>query len=385
MSSEPFDSGQAETTTSTTVLHVDDDQAFAEMTATLLERHHEGLTVRSETDPTAVATGEEPRAVDCIVSDYEMPGMDGLELFDALRGRGIDCPFILYTGKGSEEIASEAISRGVTDYIQKSSGADHYALLGNRIFNAVSEYRKRKALRESEQRYRSLVEKSPSAVCVIQDDQIVYTNREFVEILNAESEAEVLGLSPTEVVHPEERDELGARIERLERGGSNEHHEGRLLALDGEVKHVEVADSPVTYGSEPAAQIVLSDITDRKERERTLRERTERLQLLFEEAPEPVYVYDDEGNFQEVNRAAVESLGYTESELLSMSVDDVVVEPPPEEARECWTNTETGSYTRVEGVHERADGSTIPVDVWVRPIEVGEDRRYIAIACLGSN
>jgi DNA-binding NtrC family response regulator len=53
-----------------------------------------------------------------------MPGVDGLEFLASVREEYPDLPFILFTGKGSEEIASEAISRGVTDYLQKETGTD---------------------------------------------------------------------------------------------------------------------------------------------------------------------------------------------------------------------------------------------------------------------
>lgn len=67
-----------------------------------------------------------------------MPGMNGIEFLESVRAIDEDLPFILFTGKGSEEVASEAISAGVTDYLQKQSGTDQYTILANRITNATS-------------------------------------------------------------------------------------------------------------------------------------------------------------------------------------------------------------------------------------------------------
>ncbi|MFC6873966.1 hybrid sensor histidine kinase/response regulator [Halobellus marinus] len=123
------------------VLHVDDDSSIGELTATLLEREDERIEVQTaaSTDEGLAIAAEQ--SIDCIVSDYEMLGRSGLDFLEAVREDQPDLPFILYTGKGSEEVASDAISAGVTDYLQKGVGADQYALLANRIRNAVEGYR----------------------------------------------------------------------------------------------------------------------------------------------------------------------------------------------------------------------------------------------------
>ncbi|MXR40709.1 GAF domain-containing protein [Halobaculum sp. WSA2] len=123
------------------VLHVDDDPDFAELVAEMLER--EGKCISVET-ATSAAEGLDRLAAtefDCVVSDYQMPGQNGIEFLETVREDRSDLPFILYTGKGSEEVASDAISAGATDYLQKGDGIDQYRLLANRIQNAVEQYR----------------------------------------------------------------------------------------------------------------------------------------------------------------------------------------------------------------------------------------------------
>jgi PAS domain S-box-containing protein len=123
------------------VLHVDDDPEFAELAARFLQRHDEAFDVATETtvDDALARLREEP--VDCVVADYALPGTDGMALLDTIRAEWPRLPFIFFTGRGSEEIASEALSRGATDYLQKQSGTEQYELLANRIRNAVDQRR----------------------------------------------------------------------------------------------------------------------------------------------------------------------------------------------------------------------------------------------------
>ncbi len=93
---------------------------------------------------------------DCVVSDYDMPDQNGVEFLETIREESPDLPFILYTGKGSEEVASDAISAGVTDYVQKESGTSQYAVLANRVINAVEQYRANQRAAELD-RIRTLV------------------------------------------------------------------------------------------------------------------------------------------------------------------------------------------------------------------------------------
>jgi len=123
------------------VLHVDDDSAFAALTAEYLERTSDCLVVETATSASEGLDRLDAEAFDCVVSDYQMPGQDGLAFLETVREAHDDLPFILFTGTGSENVASEAIAGGVTDYLQKRAGTEGYELLANRIENAIQQYR----------------------------------------------------------------------------------------------------------------------------------------------------------------------------------------------------------------------------------------------------
>jgi len=126
------------------LLYVDDDPDFAALAADMLERADDRLdvTVVHDADSGLERLGGD--SVDCVVSDYDMPGRTGLEFLRAVRESHPELPFVLFTGKGSEEVASEALRAGATDYLRKGGTNDRYELLANRVLNAVEQYRARR-------------------------------------------------------------------------------------------------------------------------------------------------------------------------------------------------------------------------------------------------
>ncbi|WP_417448619.1 response regulator [Halovenus salina] len=139
------------------VLHVDDNPSFRELTVSLLEEADERFVVDTEASTADGMERLRRQEYDCVVSDYEMPGKDGIEFLRGVRTEYPDKPFILFTGKGSEEVASKAISAGVTDYLQKESGTEQYAVLANRITNAVDRYNAQRKLDQLRERTRELM------------------------------------------------------------------------------------------------------------------------------------------------------------------------------------------------------------------------------------
>lgn len=136
-----------ETTYSTTepseirVLVVDDDPSVTEIVQVYLESNYEELSVTT-TDNVETATEYlHAESFDCIVSDLRMPVISGLDFLKVVRSEDPTIPFLLFTGHGSESIASEAVRHGVTGYVVKSDSASQFDDLARQIRTAVETVR----------------------------------------------------------------------------------------------------------------------------------------------------------------------------------------------------------------------------------------------------
>jgi PAS domain S-box-containing protein len=244
------------------VLHVDDNPDITEVTSVFLEDLDERFEVMTETTVVEALNTLENTKVDCIISDYQMPTTDGLEFLQIVRDRHPDIPFILFTGKGSEEIASEAIAAGVTDYVQKGGKSDRYDVLSNRVQNAVDRYRTQQQFWDALSWYQQLVEQNIAGVFVVQDGQIAYVNEKFAEIFGY-TQSELIGKSPTSFVVSEQRDAVN---ECLTSGGRVESFEQEVTGKrrDGKEMPIEIHGGPVEYNGDEAILGILRDRSNRE-------------------------------------------------------------------------------------------------------------------------
>ncbi|MDS0222495.1 response regulator [Haloarcula sp. S1AR25-5A] len=242
-----------------TVLHVDDDSSFTEIVSEFLEREDAVVSVESATSVEEALTVLRNEPVDCIVSDYDMPNRDGLDFLELVRDDYPELPFILFTGKGSEEIASRAISAGVTDYLQKETGTEQYTVLANRIQNAVRSARAETAVQRTEDRYHNLVDTAPIPILLFDRDwKALYANEAAVTFLDADSFAEIAGKKASDFLHPDEQDTARERFQRLMRDDvSVPEREYRVVTAEGEVETATIATAPGYYRGEKVAQAMV--------------------------------------------------------------------------------------------------------------------------------
>jgi len=311
------------------ILHVDDEPEVAELVTEFLEREDDRFAV--ETVPNAAA-GLERLAdgeYDCVVSDYDMPGLDGIEFLEAVRETHSNLPFILYTGKGSEEVASGAVSAGATDYLQKESGTEQYELLANRIDNAVSARRSADEAIRSRRRLEQILKTVPACVVRLdRDGRFVFANERAEEVLGLDSSSlndrtyddpawQITDLDGAPV--PDE--ELPFRQVR-ETGEPLYGYRHAIEWPDDTRRILEVNGAPLFDHDGDVESVVfsLSDVTEQRARERRL----ERCQTIVEATDDAAFVVDDDWTVAFANEASLSNVEVTAEAVYGRSITRLI-------------------------------------------------------------
>jgi len=253
---------------------------------------------------------------DVVVIDHKLPGMSGLDLCKELLSKKTPLPLVLMTGRGSQELAIEALKAGVDDYIVKEHAQGYLDLLpvvlpeivrkhGDRVARERAEEALRKAydeleqrvqertaqaarateqlkrelterkraqeaLRESEEKYSTVAESSLTGIYIDQDGKIVFANKTFAEIYGY-SRQELVGMESFELVHPDDRvwtDEM--RKKRLKGEEASSEYQARGLTKDGKTKWIVRRNTRIDYGGKPAILGNIVDVTESRAKEAQL-------------------------------------------------------------------------------------------------------------------
>jgi PAS domain S-box-containing protein len=182
---------------SLSILHVDDDPAFGGLVKRFLEREGSALecSVTTEQNPArALDRIDSAETVpDCVISDYNMPEMDGIDFLTAVRDRAPELPVLLFSGERTDEIAVEIIQAGVSDYLRKGLGTDQYTMLIRRVTHAI----------DAEGGFDADAETTLDGVGIVGTDEQFERADEAYSSLYGYSPGEITGKHWTEL-HPDE-------------------------------------------------------------------------------------------------------------------------------------------------------------------------------------
>lgn len=299
------------------VLHVDDEPDFVAIAAEHLEWESDRIEV---TTATTAAEGLDRLAtneIDCVVADYRLTDTDGIEFLDAAREREPAIPFILFTGKGDEEVASSAITAAVTDYVRKQDESEQWAYLADRIEEAVDTQRaRREAIRSLDllNRTERLADTGGWEI-ELSTDTLRWTEG-TCRIHDVPVSYEPSIEEAIEFYHPDDRETIAAAIERCREEGTPWNLDLRIRTASGRERWLRTTGEAVCEdGVITALRGAIQDITDRKRRERELEHTTERLDLALEAAEAGIWDWDVRTDEVYFDDRFADILGYDREEL----------------------------------------------------------------------
>ncbi|MGB9952239.1 PAS domain S-box protein [Haloarcula marismortui] len=405
------------------VLHVDDDPEFAEVAATFLERVGDGFSVETAANVSEGLARLAEASFDCVVSDYDMPETNGIEFLEAVRAEYPDLPFVLFTGKGSEEVASEAVSKGVSDYLQKGRGTERYTLLANRIQNLVAQHRAEAGLESRIEQQSVLAALGESALsgCGLQtlfEETVALVSdalgTEYSKVLEYRSDSDDFllqagvgwqdGLVGNAAVGADEESQAG---HTLQVGGpvvvedlrTEDRFRGPPLLLDhGVVSGISVVigetDDPWgVFGTHSTDQITFTDddvtfvqnvanllgtAIQRQRSEQRRRESERRFREIAEVSPDTIFRLDTDGVFTYVSPVIESLLGYAPEDLVDTPFQTYVPDESMETAFDGFSRVAAGETVREFELRLiDADGDLIDVEVSASPVTHDGSVRFV--------
>jgi PAS domain S-box-containing protein len=356
------------------VLCVDDENCFLDSAKQILELQG-SFSVETASSVNEALQKMTDKLFDVIVSDYMMPEKNGLDFLRELRENGNDIPFILFTGKGREEVAVKALNLGAHRYFNKVGRPETvYAELAYGIRQVAAQRRAEKALHDSEEKYRNMIEQAPDSIITFDVNGVVTScNPTGLSIIGC-SEDEIIGKPFSELSSIIDIPKFRKMFWSLSDGKTLEpfvvsyYNNGKLCSGEVHVSLMKEGNNIIGF------QAIIRDITEHKKAEAALRQSEKRFRELSELLPEVIFEMDSNGVLRFVNHEGYNRFGYSREEFDNgLNAVQMLV---PEDRDRAGENI--GKVLRGEtiGSNEytalKKDGSTFPIIIKSAPIIRGD-------------
>lgn len=357
------------------VLYIDDEPGILELVRMYLESFG---TMLVDICPSAVDAGEliQKTSYDTIVLDYYMPDVNGIDFLKSVRQNGLDCPIIIYTGRGREDVVIDALNNGADFYLQKEGEPiREFADLYSKVSQAIYKFHAEKRVKETSALLRSTLESTADGILVVSiEGKVSAWNRKFVQMWNIPYHI-IEGGDYSQILS-----HLLPQISNRDQFFYHNDYRGRegikpgldiITLFDGRI--YERYSQPQMIDGELVGKVwSYRDITVKSAFETALRESEERFRLLFEQAPIPYQSLDGNGNIIEINEAWNKLLGYEKDAIADHPFHELIV---PENGDifqdnlEKLNNSGSVGFFELEVIHQNGYG--IPVVITGRKIKSG--------------
>lgn len=355
------------------VLCVDDEPTLLTIAQLYLEKSG-GFSVGIAESAREALENHDIPSYDAIVSDYQMPGMDGIEFLKAVRQRYGDIPFILFTGRGREEVVIAAINNSADFFLQKGGDPKaQFAELAHKVQQAVRSRRAKAQLKESEKKYRMLVENT---------NDVVYTTDLAGTITNISpqiarygfTEEEIVSSNLTAFILEEDLPAVLSDMEKTLSKGQSTITLFRVRDKSGAIHWMEDNGCALldASGSVIGLSGILRDITDRKRAEEALHESEQRFRGMAERSSDLIFILEKSMSPTYVSPSARRIIGYDPEELVGKTPEfalSTLFSKSGPALRQAVQATQRGvSVENVEIPLTRKDGAAVYVSVHAVPV-----------------
>ncbi len=362
------------------VLLVDDERSLLDQAKSFVDKLNEDIVIRTAVSADTALDMVDEADIDVMVSDYQMPGKDGLELLKEIRDRrDLDIPFIVFTGKGREEVAMKALNLGADRYVRKGGDAKtQYKVLVDAILQEHEHHRSKKnlerskkELKKSKKKYEKRFNKAPLGIFHYDEDGIIKKcNDEFVEIIGSSRE-DLIGFDMLNGLKNESlKEEVGSSLKR-----GKGLYEGEYTSVTGDkttfvkvfLKGIKDEQGEINSGIG-----LVEDITEKKKMENELKEREEKYRALIESAFAGIGITDFDETLKFVNSKFAEMLGYEKEELVGKNLKDLAPEEVQIRFEEETEKRKEGKTGRYGSKLKKKNGDIIEVMVYASPFKDAE-------------
>jgi PAS domain S-box-containing protein len=323
------------------VLYVDDEPALLEIGKQFLEQS--GL-FSVDTLPSAkealFSLGS--KNYEAIISDYQMPAINGIEFLKQVRASGNTIPFIIFTGRGREEIVIQALNEGADFYLQKGGEpVSQFTELAHKIRQAVQQRKGEASIRDHERREADIINFLPDATFAIDTNGVVIAWNRAMEKMTGVRPSEILGKGNYEYAVPFYHERRPILIDLVLGDDPDSAKKYPVITREGTTLFSEITiphfnngrgaalwftASPLfdTQGEVVGAIESIREITERKMVEVALHESEKFLNSVVENIPDMIFVKDARDlRFVRFNKAGEELLGYSRNDLYGKSDYDL--------------------------------------------------------------